>query len=149
MEERYISNYIFNRYVPVITDFARETLGDAEGSSSQGKKKKIQTQYTYRTCEDIVEEATRGAGGVQQMAREYSHISKVKVIDMTGKEQRVLSGYSALSSKKTTEPSDLEAGQFATQDKLQLDKLAYNLNSLVDFCEHVPTFFFSCSLFRF
>lgn len=55
---------------------------------------------------------------------------------MTGKEQRVLGGYSALGAKKTIEPEEAEAIAI-NKDKLQLDKFAYNLDMIVDFCEHV------------
>ena len=77
-----------------------------------------------------------------------SEISKVKVIDMTGPEQRVLSGYSALSVKKTSEPMDSEATSqtLSARDKLQLDKLAYNLDALVDFCEHVRSILLNLSM---
>ena len=58
---------------------------------------------------------------------------------MTGKEQRVLSGYSALAARKTTEPEDGETVNLTAKAKnqLQLNKLAYNLDALVDYCEHV------------
>ncbi len=72
-----------------------------------------------------------------------SEISKAKVIDMTGREQRVLQGYSALRAKKTEEPNDADftSGGLKT-DKFQLEKLCYNLDTLVDHCEHVS---FPCS----
>lgn len=66
-----------------------------------------------------------------------SEISKAKVIDMTGKEQRVLQGYSALRTKKTEEPNDAEVTTGLKKDKFQLEKLCYNLDTLVDHCEHV------------
>jgi len=68
----------------------------------------------------------------------YSEISKAKVIDMTGREQRVLQGYSALRTKRTEEPSDSEPTPAGLKvDKFQLEKLCYNLDTLVDHCEHV------------
>lgn len=67
-----------------------------------------------------------------------SEISKAKVIDMTGPEQRVLNGYTALGAKKTAEPDDAESlGCGILKDKFQLEKLSYNLDTMVDFCEHV------------
>lgn len=66
----------------------------------------------------------------------FSDISKTKVIDMTGKEQRVLQGYSALKSKKTEEPNDADSLTLKS-DKYQLEKLSFNLDTLVDYCEHV------------
>lgn len=65
-----------------------------------------------------------------------SEISKSKVIDMTGREQRVLHGYSALRAKKTEEPSDSEFSELKI-DKYQLEKLCFNLDTLVECCEHV------------
>jgi tuftelin-interacting protein 11 len=58
-----------------------------DGETKSRKKDKI--GYAFRT-------------------KEYSEISKTKVIDMTGREPRVLSGYSALSARKTTEPDRLQ-----------------------------------------
>lgn len=65
-----------------------------------------------------------------------SEISKAKVIDMTGREQRVLQGYSALRTKKTEEPTDYDFDGHK-KDKFQLEKLCFNLDTLVDHCEHV------------
>ena len=58
---------------------------------------------------------------------------------MTGREQRVLSGYSALSAKKATDISDSDAPGI-NKDKFQLEKLSYNLETLVSFCEQVINF---------
>ena len=70
-------------------------------------------------------------------------MSKTKVIDMTGPEQRILSGYSALSIRKTVEPNDNESAGI-NKDKLQLDKLSCNLDILVNLCEQVISFPFYC-----
>lgn len=56
---------------------------------------------------------------------------------MTGREQRILQGYSALRTKKTEEPNDTEAVAGIKKDKFQLEKLCYNLDTLVDLCEYV------------
>jgi len=103
-----------------------------EPSTSQAKTK---TRYVYKTLEQVIEEET--LGGVHKMAREYSEISKSKVIDMTGPEKRVLSGYSALSVKKTLEPNDSDITTGLNVDKLLLANLASNLDTMVDLCEHV------------
>ena len=65
-----------------------------------------------------------------------SEISKAKVIDMTGREQRILSGYSALSAKKVVDSSDSELPGI-NKDKFELEKLSYNLENLVNLCEQV------------
>ena len=58
---------------------------------------------------------------------------------MTGREQRVLSGYSALSAKKAGDSNDAD-GPGINKDKFQLEKLSYNLETLVNFCEQVTKF---------
>lgn len=66
----------------------------------------------------------------------FSELSKVKVIDMTGPEQRVLSGYHAISGvKKPIEqwevPKDKKFSNF------DLPELLHNLNLLVEIAEQV------------
>lgn len=56
---------------------------------------------------------------------------------MTGPEKRVLSGYSALSVRRTLEPNESETVSGLNQDKLQLANLAANLDILVNLCENV------------
>lgn len=55
---------------------------------------------------------------------------------MTGPEQRILGGYTSLGARKTAEPDEME-GPAINKDRFHLEKLAYNLDSMVDFCEHV------------
>ena len=50
----------------------------------QAGKKKL--KYVYRTAEEVI------ATGGKKKVKDRTKMSKVKVIDMTGKEQRVLSG---------------------------------------------------------
>lgn len=66
----------------------------------------------------------------------FSELSKVKVIDMTGPEQRVLSGYHAISSVQR--PSDQwEIRKDKKFVNFELPELQHNLNLLVDMCEEV------------
>lgn len=66
----------------------------------------------------------------------FSELSKVKVIDMTGPEQRVLSGYHAISSIQR--PSDQwEIRKDKKFVNFELPELQHNLNLLVDMCEEV------------
>lgn len=64
--------------------------------------------------------------------------SQVRVIDMTGKEQRVLSGYHAISTKKH-DSSDDEMAYSATQSgekrAFEMPELLHNLNMLIDMTE--------------
>ncbi|RWS09302.1 tuftelin-interacting protein 11-like protein [Dinothrombium tinctorium] len=61
-------------------------------------KHKAQTKYVFKTVDDILAES-----GVN-LNFDESELSKTKVIDMTGPQQRVLSGYHEISKK----PSDEE-----------------------------------------
>ena len=65
-----------------------------------------------------------------------SELSKVKVIDMTGKEQRVMSGYHALSHKHD-KPEEDEVIRSQTQEKRAFDmpELLHNLDLLVEMAE--------------
>lgn len=66
----------------------------------------------------------------------YSELSKVKVIDMTGPQQRVLSGYHALSGLKA--PPGVEHFEDVVHKKcsnFQLPEIQHNLDLLVDMCE--------------
>ena len=64
-------------------------------------------KYIYKSADQILEE-----GKWRKVSEETSGsgpsaaISKVKVIDMTGKEQRVLSGYHAIASQKMAPDED-------------------------------------------
>lgn len=67
-----------------------------------------------------------------------SELSKVKVIDMTGPQQRVLSGYHALSGLKA--PPGVENYEDVVHKKCSnftLPEIQHNLDILVDMCEQV------------
>lgn len=68
----------------------------------------------------------------------FSELSKVKVIDMTGPQQRVLSGYHALSGLKA--PPGVEHFEDVVHKKCSnfaLPEIQHNLDLLVDMCEQV------------
>lgn len=68
----------------------------------------------------------------------FSELSKVKVIDMTGPQQRVLSGYHALSGLKA--PPGVENFEDVVHKKCSnftLPEIQHNLDILVDMCEQV------------
>ena len=65
-------------------------------------------------------------------------MSKVKVIDMTGPQQRVLSGYHALGGLKA--PPGVERYEDVVHKKcvnFALPEIQHNLDVLVDICEQV------------
>ncbi len=95
----------------------------------QGKKKQ-KPKYVYKTADDLIKSGKKKGVKVQ------SKLSKVKVIDMTGKEQRVMSGYHALSHKHD-KPEEDEMMYSQTQEKKAFDlpELLHNLDILVDMAE--------------
>lgn len=96
---------------------------------SDGSKAKS-AKYVYKSIEDVLDQSLQGP----VRRREFNELTKVKVIDMTGPEQRVLSGYHAISgTKKPTE--DWEIRKEKEFKNFQLPELQHNLNLLVDMCE--------------
>ena len=86
-------------------------LDRCKGDESEQSNAKKKTRYVYRTSEQVVDEAAKG---------DYSDLSKVKVVDMTGHEQRVFGNYSALAAKKASEPVDEKSANYAGKDKVVL-----------------------------
>ncbi len=84
----------------------------------------------YKTADDLI------ASGGRKKVKMQSELSKVKVIDMTGKEQRVMSGYHALSQKHD-KPDDEDTVYSQTQEKRAFDmpELLHNLDLLVEMAE--------------
>jgi len=62
-----------------------------QSSVVQGERLK-KPKYVYKTAEELI-----ATGPTKRLPEVTSELAKVKVIDMTGKEQRVLSGISKCS----------------------------------------------------
>ena len=100
--------------------------GDAVG----GKAKKV--SYVYKTVDEVLQE-----GQYRKIDRKGDR-EKVKVIDMTGREQRVMTGYSAIAGQhKPAEEGDPTAPLAGLQEKrkanFELPELVHNLDLLVRF----------------
>ncbi|XP_054276836.1 tuftelin-interacting protein 11-like [Macrosteles quadrilineatus] len=96
-----------------------------------GSSKKQKVQYVYKSIEDVLEESKQPG---RKKKREFNELSKVKVIDMTGPEQRVLSGYHAISSvQRPSEQWEIRKDKKFTN--FELPELQHNLNLLVEMCE--------------
>lgn len=112
---------------------SRPTNDDQEksGLKIKGSWKKSQTVKTkYRTIEDVMEEgmsASRPAS--HQQSQQYSNI---KVIDMTGKQQKIYSGYDSFSMKTRSEYDTVDDEERTVFD---VPELIHNLNLLVDLTE--------------
>lgn len=95
--------------------------------SEEGKQK---IKYVYKTMDDVISE-----GGHRKAKGDLSHLSKVKVIDMTGPEQKVFSGYYAMSNQHSKPlETDEEAG-VKKYENFALPELTHNMNLLVETLE--------------
>ena len=63
-----------------------------------------------------------------------SDLARTKVIDMTGREQRVLSGYHAIHGQRA--PPEVTADD-ETRTAFDMPELLHNINLMVDICEQV------------
>ncbi|XP_067625460.1 septin-interacting protein 1 [Eurosta solidaginis] len=106
-----------------------------EGRQDKGKR------YYYRSVEEVIE---KGKKGSFMLSDKFSKkIGNVPVIDMTGPEKRVLSGYHALGQSKVPDEElyDLEqavASSSITAKKgstFALPELTHNLQLIVNLCE--------------
>uniref|UniRef100_A0A8D8YMB8 Tuftelin-interacting protein 11 n=1 Tax=Cacopsylla melanoneura TaxID=428564 RepID=A0A8D8YMB8_9HEMI len=94
-------------------------------------KEKSNVQYVYKSIEDVIEESKHG---VKKQQPVYNELAKVKVIDMTGPEQRVLSGYHAICGVQ--KPSDQwELRKDKKFANFAVPELMHNINLIVDMCE--------------
>ncbi|PSN55670.1 Tuftelin-interacting protein 11 [Blattella germanica] len=109
------------------TEFV-EKLSQWRKGDVANKKKKV--RYVYKSVEDVLEQGkTTG-----NLRKDFSQLSKVKVIDMTGPQQRVLSGYHAIAGQQR--PADeWELRKDKKFVNFALPELQHNLNVLMDMCE--------------
>ena len=106
----------------------------------KGQTKKV--KYVYKSADQILEDgkwrqvSSAGAGGMGGSGE----AAKVKIIDMTGKEQRVLSSYHAIGAQKMRpedEMNELDSKDEAAAKKINFDlpELRHNIDLLLDQCE--------------
>ncbi|XP_046394091.1 tuftelin-interacting protein 11 [Ischnura elegans] len=99
-----------------------------KSGDAAGKRKKV--RYVYKSVDEVLEEGKTK----RRVCREVSQLSRVKVIDMTGPERRVLSGYHAIAGQQR--PTDeWEIRKEKKFENFALPELQHNLNVLVDMCE--------------
>lgn len=94
-----------------------------DGSS----KKKV----TYRSIDQVLEDGKLKSNKSFPINTE---ISRTKVIDMTGPQQRVFSGYHGISSGQQQPTDDFDTGA-KKHTNFALPELQHNLNLLVNMCE--------------
>ncbi|KAF1765251.1 hypothetical protein GCK72_005203 [Caenorhabditis remanei] len=113
---------------------ATRTEGDEQEKTGikikGGWKKSQKVKTTYRTIEDVLEDGMSASRpSSNQQSQQYSNI---KVIDMTGKQQKVYSGYDSFSMKTRSEYDTVDEEERTVFD---VPELLHNLNLLVDLTE--------------
>ncbi|KAF7240762.1 Tuftelin-interacting protein 11 [Varanus komodoensis] len=111
-------------------EFQKE-LSQWRKDPSGGKKK---PKYSYKTVEEL---KARGRAG-KQLSAPQKELAPVKVIDMTGREQKVYYSYSHISQKHNIPDEDSQQGPLGRDAKVQafaLPELEHNLQLLIDLTE--------------
>ncbi|KAG5676106.1 hypothetical protein PVAND_005960 [Polypedilum vanderplanki] len=111
-----------------------EKDGERTDDKKQWTKKGHKKRNFYKSVEDVIEKAKKP----DYMLYDSSNkLSKVTVIDMTGPEKRVLSGYHALGQIRGTDDNYVEMRQKSSSElkNFQLPELMHNLNLIVNMCE--------------
>ncbi|XP_076047083.1 septin interacting protein 1 [Oratosquilla oratoria] len=95
-----------------------------------GDLKKKNIRYIYKSAEEVIQE-----GKVKKVKpTNDSHITKTKVIDMTGPETRVLSSYHAIGGQKSI-GDEYEEIKKKKYEHFDLPELLHNLQVLLEKCE--------------
>lgn len=124
--------------VPKIPEKKKEEDGEEtkESKVSQWRKgdnsNKKKVRYCYKSVNQVLED------GKLKPKRKFpvsSDISRVKVIDMTGPEQRILIGYHAIAGGQKCPDEIVSISDKKSKENFALPELQHNLNLLVDMCE--------------
>lgn len=125
---------------PKMVEKRKEEAEDAKDSKSKvsqwrkgdsiNNKKKV--KYSYRSVDQVLEDGKLKPNRKLPLS---SEMSRVKVIDMTGPEQRILSGYHAIASGQQYPDETIPSVNKKDKINFSLPELQHNLNLLVDMCE--------------
>ncbi|KAG7204874.1 hypothetical protein KM043_005274 [Ampulex compressa] len=108
----------------------RSKLSQWRKGDSNSTKKKI--KYVYRSVDQVLEDGKLKPNKKLPIPTE---MSRVKVIDMTGPEQRILSGYHAIAGGQQRPDETVVVTDKKAKLNFALPELQHNLNLLVDMCE--------------
>ncbi|EZA47999.1 hypothetical protein DMN91_011683 [Ooceraea biroi] len=100
-----------------------------KGDNVSNKKK---GRYSYRSVDQVLEDGKLKPNRKLPVSND---MSKVKVIDMTGPEQRILSGYHAIAGSQQCPDESVVTPDKKSKVNFALPELQHNLNLLVDMCE--------------
>ncbi|XP_055905501.1 septin-interacting protein 1 isoform X2 [Eupeodes corollae] len=98
------------------------------------KKDTRKNQYNYRSVEEVIEKAKKHPCGIlpDKLSKK---LGNVPVIDMTGPEKRVLSGYHAIGQTKVIDEDLYDPQSQKKPTGFELPELTHNLNLIVNQCE--------------
>jgi tuftelin-interacting protein 11 len=107
-------------------------------------KQKKKPKYIIKTADEVlIEDFENGGDRSKNQGYSVKHsvvsgvsTSKIKIIDMTGKEQKILQGYESLS-KRHNKPDDQNGQPIGKNGKrlFDLPELMHNLDVLVNLTE--------------
>lgn len=100
-----------------------------KGDNNSSKKK---VRHSYRSVDQFLED---GKLKPNRKRRISNDMTMVKVIDMTGPEQRILSGYHAIAGNQQYRDESVNVPEKKAKVNFALPELQHNLNLLVYMCE--------------
>lgn len=89
----------------------------------------------YKSVQEVISQGQHVSKFTDKLSKELGNVT---VIDMTGPEKRVLSGYNSLRQTKIFEEDLYFSNKKKPEDsqkKFKLDELSHNLNLMVNLCE--------------
>lgn len=110
-----------------------------ESKWQKSGKAKQKVEYKYVTADEVLQQKQI------RVRPDAGHLAKVKVIDLTGPEQRILSGYHAISGQRRPEDDEWEESPkeelpekkiHSGKSAFDLPELLHNIDLLKDSCEH-------------
>lgn len=131
-----VTNYSNYTLAPILFDYSSEIL----------KKKGKKPKYNLKSADELLKIAAKNPSKLRKMDESASKelpmlavttsgaTNKIKVIDMTGKEQRVLHGYEALGQiSKMAKQGDQDGAN--RPKNFDLPELVHNIDMLIDMTE--------------
>ncbi|XP_039305230.1 tuftelin-interacting protein 11 [Solenopsis invicta] len=109
---------------------------DSKSKVSQwrkGNNTKKKIRYYYRSVDEVLEDGKLKPNRKRTVPLS-NDMTRVKVIDMTGPDTRILSGYHAIGGQQCPDETVITSDK-KSKVNFALPQLQHNLNSLVEMCE--------------